>query len=875
MFLNFIIKFNLNNRFNFTFLYSNVASVSVRNIRNIPKVPLTVKPTDSSDTLNRNMNGIYYGANYAKPSDSIYTNGQTQQPQQDSIHQQYAVVKKTGSKRDIRENLERENSALFKNRIRTTEGQERANNAERLEKLKQQLSELEKQYEKSKPLVNLVDNMVKLGSLYRGGNQNQRYPNETTTLDRLEFNQRIQERRLLQEEQRQWERMSPNQSELQTKVQQLYKLDQCLQEESGTLQNLQRDKEDLERALHGLRAKLQNENAPMVVEAARRQQHALEMELSRVHQLLAENSKKLEQTVASNARLEQELLVLRQKLQQSRDSKNFQAGLNNHENSSGGGQTAVLETELRRVQQLVGDMQRQRQELSQAVRELTDNSNTIYQEMNRNVTGIKKRTSSASWTETDLDSMDQSRTSDSMSESQGPLFIDTMSSSLNSNNIINCSSSSKIEDYDPNRMLNGRIMNGYSDEIIDSMALDNDDFEGNFANLTQQEKQEIKTVRIVKRESERRHRDRERNGLFSTQNLDQVLEEEAQLFNNAINSDSYNAYQRSKSLPRGNGYMETHEAYNQTPNMSAQYQLQSKYIGGSDYYNSLNMQSNAYPVSVIDRVADLYSDTSSSQVTQIEKSYMSNFTSSSSAYPISINNGNLSQKTESIQSLTKTLGELSPVFQSEAARQIIIEMSSGNSGDDEKVPNASKQRRAIPKEKRRHFTAPHHVNAKTVQTIQSENDMNKNNVNYRARDDLDMEVALRPRINAPDVVRSALGPREKISENTIDKLFGAPSKILIPERYVPEQTPELSPEEKRRRQEKVEAIKKMLSETTPTIGNNDIALPPSQLSAEKKQREHLLQLNQILAQQVMQMSKIVAGNERDEPTAVVANSNKK
>lgn len=158
--------------------------------------------------------------------------------------------------------------------------------------------------------MNLVDNMVKLGSLYRGGNH--RYPNETTTLDRLEFNQRIQERRLIQEEQRQWERMSPNQTELQvefhpqfglkshfnfasnpqTKVQQLYKLDQALQEESGTLQNLQRDKEDLERALFGLRSKLQNENAPsMVVEAARRQQHALEMELSRVHQLLAENSK--------------------------------------------------------------------------------------------------------------------------------------------------------------------------------------------------------------------------------------------------------------------------------------------------------------------------------------------------------------------------------------------------------------------------------------------------------------------------------------------------------------------------------------------------------------------------------------------------------
>ncbi len=75
-------------------------------------------------------------------------------------------------------------------------------------------------------------------------------------------------------------------------MQQLYKLDQLMQEESGTLQTLQRDKEELERALLGLRSKMQNENAPAVaVEAARRQQHILERELSRVHLLLAENSK--------------------------------------------------------------------------------------------------------------------------------------------------------------------------------------------------------------------------------------------------------------------------------------------------------------------------------------------------------------------------------------------------------------------------------------------------------------------------------------------------------------------------------------------------------------------------------------------------------
>lgn len=103
-----------------------IASVSVRNIRNIPKVPLTVKP-DPNDTLNRSLNGangsntnnFYYDTNnYTKPSDEVYINGQAKQQgisiHQDPLQHQYAVVNKTGSKRDIRENLERENSAIFK-----------------------------------------------------------------------------------------------------------------------------------------------------------------------------------------------------------------------------------------------------------------------------------------------------------------------------------------------------------------------------------------------------------------------------------------------------------------------------------------------------------------------------------------------------------------------------------------------------------------------------------------------------------------------------------------------------------------------------------------------------------------------------------------
>lgn len=89
-----------------------------------------------------------------------------------------------------------------------------------MDSLKQHLVDLEKQYEKSKPLVNLVDNMVKLGSLYRNGSaQNIRAaPAETVTLDRLEFNQRMQERRLLQDERKHWDRLSPNHNELQVEL---------------------------------------------------------------------------------------------------------------------------------------------------------------------------------------------------------------------------------------------------------------------------------------------------------------------------------------------------------------------------------------------------------------------------------------------------------------------------------------------------------------------------------------------------------------------------------------------------------------------------------------------------------------------------------
>lgn len=79
--------------------------------------------------------------------------------------------------------------------------------------------------------MNLVDNMVKLGSLYncnkKNGMSTASLPGSRYDLlpdsareqrDRLEFNQRVQEQRLLAEERRDWDRLSPDHGQLQVSL---------------------------------------------------------------------------------------------------------------------------------------------------------------------------------------------------------------------------------------------------------------------------------------------------------------------------------------------------------------------------------------------------------------------------------------------------------------------------------------------------------------------------------------------------------------------------------------------------------------------------------------------------------------------------------
>ncbi|CAG9816546.1 unnamed protein product [Phaedon cochleariae] len=673
----------------------------------------------------------------------------------------------------------------------------RMENLQKLDQIKQHLLDLEKQYEKGKPLVNLVDNMVKLGSLYRVPND--RANPSPGIRDRLEFNQQIQERRMLAEEKRDWNRLKPNHFHLQEKVQQLYQLDRLIHEESGTLQNLQQDKEDIERALGGLRHRLSKGfKSPAEVEHARKQQIMLENELSRVHIMLAQNSKKLEETVAGNARLEQELLVLKQKLQGSRQQRSSQQYSNAGDSlTCTMGNSAMLESDLQRVQKKIGDLQKQRQELSIQVRQLTDRSSNVPQHKSPPSSTIQnsqcnKKKIPSLWRETDLDTMsiiDHGETWESsvaVNSSTSPLYINT---------------EMKLGDSD---FYNRSVRS--TDSTSDNTSVS--------SNIPQ-EKQEIKTVRIVKRESERRQRDREK---MTPGKWDALQEED-------------------------------------------------------DSSQSSSVLFRPTPVQKVQSATSLVSPTFEEEQNIL------------AANPHAVSSPNLPQFVEregasSTDVSTDKSPELSPVFKSEAARQIITEMS---------IHDTPKQnnRRAVPKEKRRHYTAPHnHMIMKSLHHLPTDNDaFNKMVLNTRrARDDMDMERALRQRIDAPDVVRSTLSNKElKYNENTIDSLLGTPNKINIPERYIPEQLPQLSAEEQEYRLRKVESIKKMLSDsailgTSSTNLNGDdkeTEKSPSSITnkatskmiEEKRQREHLLQLNQILAKQVMEMSKIVAGiNNSDEKT---------
>lgn len=152
-----------------------------------------------------------------------------------------------------------------------------------------------------------------------------------------------------------------------------------------------------------------------------------------------------------------------------------------------------MESELKRVQWLMGDLQKQRQELSVQVRHLTDKSQNLAHQMQwpiSNNNSIDNTNDLEASTSSLRSSSARSHSPSSLKRTQ---WLETD---------LDICSENKPQNYLHN-----------SDDGLFSTDLS----ENPQSNLY--EKQEIKTVRIVKRESERRHRDRERTGIGSTLSL--------------------------------------------------------------------------------------------------------------------------------------------------------------------------------------------------------------------------------------------------------------------------------------------------------------------------------------------------------------------
>ncbi|KAA0192323.1 hypothetical protein HAZT_HAZT004422 [Hyalella azteca] len=714
--------------------------------------------------------------------------------------------------------------------------------------------------------------------------------------DSLEFTRRVQERRIVDEDREEYELLSPDQADLE---------------------------ESLERALFALHSS--SSQVPATIEEAQRRDRLrlrLERELSQLRSHLALSSGKLEETAAENSRLEHEMMMLRQKIQQTM-ARNARRDC-----GDGTSKTRHIESEMLRVQALLEDLQNRRLHLSQQIHKLTmsnseekrlyglhSSSPLSLSSSYHSSTGASRHRSHTTWLETDLDlmitrdigvdmpdsplldpdSMDiyrrgmgydsespymsgmYGRTGLPSSDGEGSrrefsgIRRHTMDSSYSRRlepdeamyAVENpmALSSGELRDrafygvgYDRNSATNKP--DGQEQAGIGGLRLDDSDDADErmkrFYGLLPKEKSlEPKTVRIVKRESTERRKDRTYSSssgkkLGGDSPLSHVLEDELesdsgeQTSEPELDSESSpvhvplaSSISMTKAVPVTTSALPSYQE--RTASLPRNYGRDSEW---GDRPNKRATQTGATATKT--SVASNVSASSSSRPSNLPLKPKSAWKSKVETSPAQSARDQLFGNSPPV-SPSKPQSPSSPVFKSAAAQEIIKEI----------VSEAEKYRRAVPKEKRRHGA--------------------------RSRDDCDMARALRPR-NHPDVVKSTLSTRDlRINETTIDSIFGAPSKIHIPERYVPDEddAKDVSPEERRRREDKALSIRRMLTESSTSLAADAPQDQPSQWAKggadsdnggefvakakERKEREHILAMNQILARQVMEKSRLVAG----------------
>eukprot|EP00057_Strongylocentrotus_purpuratus_P019693 XP_011674167.1 PREDICTED: uncharacterized protein LOC593558 [Strongylocentrotus purpuratus] len=221
----------------------------------------------------------------------------------------------------------------------------------------------------SAPLINLVDNLVRMGSLYGGdnhmiaqefyGDKVQKGLPYSPPKKLIEFSRRMEEEKLvhdLEEELRQLE--TAEDVELQEKLDQLYDLDKKLQEISARVSVLKDEKDKIENTLQRLDQQIIHDwDDKEMVAKIEEQQRQLERQLTRVRLQLAQGTKELEEITAENSRIEHEVALM----------KSGMEGVNNantQKSADSVKEKLQMEREVNHVQSVMNGLERQRTSLA-------------------------------------------------------------------------------------------------------------------------------------------------------------------------------------------------------------------------------------------------------------------------------------------------------------------------------------------------------------------------------------------------------------------------------------------------------------------------------------------------------------------------------
>ncbi|XP_052065774.1 uncharacterized protein LOC127705489 isoform X8 [Mytilus californianus] len=687
--------------------------------------------------------------------------------------------------------------------------------------MKYQGEECDKKLEVYRPIVNLVHNMVNMGSLYGGDNlmlasQYRKHllsPEQMSPPKKMiEFSRKHQEDTIVHHMKEEVDHLKRDQVDLEEKLERLYELDRLLQEQSYKVTAFQEDKDLLEKALQGLlRQQDMVQDSSHELHHLIKQQRTVEKELSRVLYHLAEASKELEETSAENNKVEHEVALLRSKVHgELARSKSAPSLVNENMRKK-----MTMEKDLAKVKNIMAGLSEEGQRLSEAINTLKRSSSGGALNLVNGEDKPRKKEKTGTYMETDLDTTE----SKDLSQVKAILSQRSLTSVPDDMNInVETAISPKSVDF----------IESQAPQPLESMAFnqeegpwdisDADENTKRFYGILPKERPKTLTVRDVKRQSEQR---REREKI--RKEIDELDSEDPSWASSTVSPKQ--EYQPIyENLPPANNVPKTWSSVN---------------IGGSSSNNSSSTPSrrtsNLHLIAPRPFVRSYPSPTAESSEILPSKSF--NFSSG-----LSFNDSGVVKATRVIvQPGDDSKTATSPLSPSRS--QPIVK------GWSPVKTNLFNVKRTP---KGRYMTISSSEPVKMETSLLQPASLHSVAGDLMTNNNLDM---------VPDIVKSSTTKVDQMDEVSFEReVLAFPNKVEIPERYMPESDEEsFTEEEKYRRQEKSDRLKKILTQQSiHSLSQPDV----SNVAQEKVRRAQLLTMNQELARQVTKKSREAAAARR-------------